>query len=60
MTMPKVRLRKWSYEVVFATYMIIIAIICSLCPAFTLHFTFQKSASLSDAKATKYVFKNFF
>ncbi len=49
MTTPKVRLRKWSYEVVFDTYMIIRAVIRSLYPAFTLHFTFQKTASFSDA-----------
>ncbi len=59
MTMPKVRLQKWSYEVVFATYMIITAIVCSLCPAFTLHFTFQKPASLSNTKVQKYVIQHF-
>lgn len=48
--MPKVRLQKWSYEVVFDTYMIIRVVVCSLYSAFTLYFTFQKTASFSDAK----------
>ena len=51
MTTPKVRLRKWSYEVAFATYMITRVVIRSLYPAFTLHFTFQKSALFSDAES---------
>ena len=58
MTMPKVRLQKWSYEVVFDTYMIIRVVVCSLYPAFTLYFTFQKTASLSHAKLRKYVIKD--
>ena len=42
MTTPKVRLQKRSYEVIFATYMIIRVVVCSLYPAFTLYFTSQK------------------
>lgn len=57
MTTPRVRLQKWRYEVVFATYMIIRVIVCSLCPAFTLLFTFQETASFSHAERTKYVVK---
>lgn len=57
MTTPKVRLQKWGYEVVFATYMIIRAVVCSLYPVFTLYFTFQKTASFSHAEIFKYVFK---
>lgn len=48
--MPKVRLQKWNYELVLATYMIIRAVVCSLYPAITLHFTFQKTASFSHAE----------
>lgn len=59
MTTPKVRLRKWRYEPTFTTYMIVRAFVCSLYPAFILYFTFQKSASLSDAKVTKYIFQDF-
>lgn len=55
MTTPKVRLQKWSYEVVFATYMIIRAVVCSLYPAFALYFTFLKTASFADAKVGKYI-----
>ena len=55
MTTPKVRLQKWGYEVVFATYMIIRAVVCSLYPVFTLYFTFQKTASFSDAKMREYI-----
>lgn len=60
MTMPKVRLQKWSYEVVFDTYMIIRVVVCSLYPAFTLYFTFQKTASLSDAKFAEDGLKDIF
>ena len=55
MTTPKVRLQKWGYEVVFATYMIIRAVVCSLYPVFTLYFTFQKTASFSHAKLAENV-----
>ncbi len=55
MTTPKVRLQKRSYEVIFATYMIIRVVVCSLYPAFTLYFTSQKNASFSDAKMGEYV-----
>ena len=59
MTMPKVRLQKWSYEVVFDTYMIIRVVVCSLYSAFTLYFTFQKTASFSHAKFFKNITKHF-
>ena len=58
MTMPKVRLQKWSYEVVFATYMIIKGVVCSLYPVFTLRFTFQETASFSDAKVAENIIQS--
>ena len=59
MTTPKVRLQKWGYEVVFATYMIIRAVVCSLYPVFTLYFTFQKTASFSHAEMLKDISEHF-
>lgn len=53
MTTPKVRLRKWNHEVVSDINMIIRAVIRSIYPAFTLYFTFRKSASLSNAEVLK-------
>lgn len=58
MTTPKVRLRKWNHEVVSDINMIIRAVIRSIYPAFTLYFTFRKSASLSDAEMFEDVFKH--
>ncbi len=58
MTTPKARLRKCRYGVTLTTYMIIRTVIRSLYPAFTLHFTFRKSASLADAEMFEDVFKH--
>lgn len=59
MTTPKVRLQKWKYKATFASYMIIGAVVCNLYPVFTLYFTFQKTASLSNTEVLKYISKHF-
>lgn len=57
MTTPKVMLRNWKYEVIFASYMIIRAVVRSFYPVFTLFFTFPKTASLANAEVLKDIAK---
>ena len=56
MITPKVRLQKSSYKAIFFIYIIVRAFVCSLYTAFTLYFTFRKSASFSKLKCALLLF----